>query len=196
MNYLVHLYLVGNDQELQLGSMMGDFVKGVVPEQFPEKIRQGLQHHRKLDTFAHSSPHCRTSRQRLDGRFGHVRSVMVDIFYDHFLAIHWSDYHTLSLEDFAARFYQTLQTHAQWLPEELARIAPRMSDRNWLVAYRQKEVVERALQHLATRLSRPTPLGEGLAELECHEEGLYQDFAGFMEAAKELAHPGIVILDQ
>jgi len=196
VNYLVHLYLVGNDLELQLGSMMGDFVKGAIPEHFPDKIRQGLQHHRSLDTFAHSSAHCRTSRLRLDDRYGHVRSVMVDIFYDHFLAVHWSDYHSLSLEEFAARFYLSLQTHAQWLPEGLAQVAPRMRDRNWLVAYRQKAVVERALQHLSTRLSRPTPLGEGLVELDRHEEGLYQDFVGFMEEAKGLGSPDIGTTDK
>ncbi len=186
MNYLVHLYLVGNDPELQLGSMMGDFVKGSIPEHLPDNIRLGLRHHRQLDALANTSSHCRASRRRLDERFGHVRSVMVDIFYDHFLAVHWANYHSLSLEEFAARFYQTLQTHAQWLPDGLTLIAPRMQERNWLVAYRQKAVVERALQHLATRLSRPTPLGEGLAELEHNEADLFADFQGFMEEATDL----------
>ena len=58
-----------------------------------------------------------------------------------------------------------------------------MKQRNWLVAYREKASVERALLHLATRLSRPTPLGEGLDELYRHEATLKRDFHRFMQDA-------------
>ena len=184
MNYLVHLYLAGADSGLQLGSMMGDFVKGPIPVDYPDKIRIGLQLHRKIDSLAQTNIHCCTSRRRLHTRFGHVRSVMIDIFYDHFLASDWADYHADSLESFAADFYRTLDEHRRWLPEGLARTAPRMQQRNWLVAYREKASVERALLHLASRLSRPTPLGEGLEELYRHEASLKLDFHRFMQDAR------------
>lgn len=184
MNYLVHLYLSGNDPELQLGGMMGDFVKGSIPDTYPAKIRLGLKLHRRIDSLSQTSGHCRNSRLRLDPRYGHVRSIMVDIFYDHFLALDWATYHTEPLETFADGFYRTLGTYRKWLPDALARIVPRMTEHNWLVAYREKAVVERALRHLASRLSRPTPLGEGLDELYRHEITLQNDFKGFMEEAK------------
>jgi acyl carrier protein phosphodiesterase len=187
LNYLVHLYLAGKNPELQIGSIMGDFVKGPIPGHYPDKIRLGLQLHRQIDSLAQTSRYCRNSRQRLHSRFGHVRSIMVDIFYDHFLANQWPAYHADSLEVYAKDFYLTLQEHAQWLPEGLARIVPRMTERNWLVAYREKPTVERALQHLASRLSRPTPLGEGVTELYLHEAELREDFEGFMDEAKNFA---------
>jgi acyl carrier protein phosphodiesterase len=183
LNYLVHLYLAGADPGLQLGSMMGDFVKGPIPAGYPDTVRLGVQLHRKIDSLAQTNVHCRTSRRRLHNRYGHVRSVMVDIFYDHFLASDWSDYHADSLEAFAADFYRTLDEYRRWLPEGLARTVPRMKQRNWLVAYRDKASVERALLHLASRLSRPTPLGEGLEELYRHEAMLKGDFHGFMQDA-------------
>jgi len=185
VNYLLHLYLAGDSPQRQLGSMMGDFVKGPVPSTYPIGIQAGLKLHRRVDTLAQVSPHCRNSRQRIDPCFGHVRGVMVDIFYDHFLSRDWQDYHTEPLETYAARFYRVLQEEKDWLPPALARIAPGMIERNWLVAYRQKAAVERALKHLAGRLSRPTPLGQGLAELYRHEAGLHEDFVGFMEEAIE-----------
>ncbi len=163
---------------------MGDFVKGPIADHYPEDIRLGLTLHRRIDSLAQSSPHCRASRQRLHPRYGHVRSVMVDIFFDHFLAVSWSDYHTEPLEVFAGKFYRTLHEYRPWLPEGLARIAPRMTERNWLVAYREKPTVERALQHLASRLSRPTPLAEGLTELNRCEASLKQDFRRFMLEAQ------------
>lgn len=188
MNYLVHLYLAGDDPGLQLGSMMGDFVKGPVPKDYPADIRLGLKLHRRIDSFAQISTPCRLSRRRLHDRYGHVRSVMVDIFYDHFLARNWTDYHPDSLEVFAANFYRILREGQEWLPQELARLAPRMTARNWLVAYREKPAVERALQNLASRLSRPTPLGEGLQELDRHEADLQQDFRQFMLEAEDFSN--------
>ena len=50
MNYLVHLYLAGEDPELQLGSLMGDFVKGPIPADYPEKLALGLHLHRALQS--------------------------------------------------------------------------------------------------------------------------------------------------
>ena len=186
MKYLVHLYLAGDQPLRQLGSMMGDFVKGPVPSTYPAGIRLGLTLHRRIDSLSQISRNCRSSRRRIHPRFGHVRAIMVDIFYDHFLARDWHAYHAEPLEEYAARFYQVLQEQQRWLPPALASIAPRMIERNWLVAYRQKAAVERALKHLASRLSRPTLLGQGLGELELHEAGLREDFSRFMvEAAKK-----------
>lgn len=185
MNYLVHLYLAGDQPLRQLGSIMGDFVKGPIPSTYSAEIQVGLKLHRGIDALAQVSPSCRSSRQRIHPRFGHVRAIMVDIFYDHFLARNWRDYHAEPLEDYAARFYQVMQEQQHWLPPGLARIAPGMIERNWLIAYREKGAVDRALKHLASRLSRPTLLGQGLGELELHAAGFCKDFVQFMQEAEE-----------
>ena len=183
MNYLVHLYLSGSDPDVQLGGLMGDFVKGPIPSHFPPKIALGLQLHRRIDSLAQSSPHTRRSRQRLDCKFGHGRGIIIDIFYDHFLAAHWLDYSPSPLESYAADIYRLLQTSHQQLPEGLQQVAPRMIEYNWLVSYQHREVVGRALHRIAQRLSRPLPLAEGVEELVNHEVSLLEDFAGFMHEA-------------
>ena len=114
MNYLVHLYLSGPDPEHQLGGLMGDFVKGPIPAGYPEKIALGLHLHRRIDSLAQRNPHIRQSRQRLHPKFGHGRGIIVDIFYDHFLANSWSNYSPESLEVYASRVYRLLQeNHSQ-----------------------------------------------------------------------------------
>lgn len=189
MNYLVHLYLAGPDPEQQLGSLMGDFVKGPLPSTWPSGILAGIRQHRSIDSFALTNDHCRTSRRRLDPRFGHVRSIMVDIFYDHFLASDWNRYHDQPLPIYAAGVYALLQEHAAILPAGLAQIAPRMIRHNWLVSYAQRESVQRALHSLASRLSRPTPLAEGFIELDRHETALRRDFHNFMREVMSLPEP-------
>jgi acyl carrier protein phosphodiesterase len=187
MNYLVHLYLSGSDPELRLGGLMGDFVKGALDDRYPPGIIAGLRLHRAIDSLAAISPFCRASRQRLHPRFGHTRAVLVDIFYDHFLAIHWGEFHQQPLHDFATDVYRLLRENRKRLPEGLARIAPRMEELDWLSSYRDRASVNTALQRIAARLSRPTALGEGVVELERCGEELRRDFRGFMNEAQELA---------
>ena len=185
MNYLVHLYLAGEDVELQLGGMMGDFVKGPIPADVPEKLALGLHLHRRIDSLAQTSPHTRQSRQRLQPKFGHGRGIIIDIFYDHFLAANWADHASEPLESYAAGVYRLLQENHQQLPPGLQQVAPRMIEYNWLVSYQHRAVVGKALQRIAQRLSRPLPLGEGVDDLSAHEASFRQDFKGFMAEAAD-----------
>lgn len=187
MNYLVHLYLAGADPELQLGGLMGDFVKGPIPDRYPEKLARGLHLHRRIDSLAQNSQHTRQSRQRLRPKFGHGRGIIVDIFYDHFLANAWSEYSQEPLPDYASRIYQLLADNHPQLPDQLQQIAPRMAQDNWLVSYRQRVVVARALNRIAQRLSKPLPLGEATDDLAAHEALFQQDFKNFMAEATAFA---------
>jgi len=181
----VHLYLAGDDADLQLGGLMGDFVKGPIPGDYPEKLAMGLLLHRRIDSLAQISPHTRLSRQRLHPKFGHGRGIIIDIFYDHFLASAWADHSSEPLENYAAKVYQLLQKHHKRLPAGLQRVAPRMIEHNWLVSYQHPRVVGKALQSISQRLSRPLPLTEGVDDLIAHEVALRQDFNGFMIEATD-----------
>lgn len=163
---------------------MGDFVKGRIPDAYPEKIGLGLHLHRRIDSLSQNSPHTRQSRQRLDPKFGHGRGIIVDIFYDHFLAANWLDYSQTPLENYAEDTYKLLQASHQQLPQGLQQIAPRMIEYNWLVSYQHREVVGKALGRIAQRLSRPLPLAEGVDDLVTNEVSLMQDFTDFMSEAK------------
>ena len=183
MNYLVHLFLSGPDPEHQLGGLMGDFVKGPIPDDCPQGIAQGLHLHRRIDSFSHNNLHTRRSRNRLDQRYGHGRGIIVDIFYDHFLASSWAEYSPEPLEDYAEGVYKLLRTHHRLLPDALKVVSARMIEYNWLVSYRHFEVVGKALHRISQRLSRPLPLAEATEDLACHEDALRSDFREFMKEA-------------
>jgi len=163
---------------------MGDFVKGRIPEYFSPGIRQGLHLHRRIDSFSHSNAHTRRSRQALDPKYGHGRCIIVDIFYDHFLASTWDEYSTEPLEQYAERVYTLLRQHHQLLPHALKSVASRMIKYNWLVSYREFEVVGKALERIAERLSRPLPLGAATDDLARRETFLRDDFRAFMNEAQ------------
>lgn len=185
MNYLVHLYLAGPTPESQLGNLMGDFVKGRLGDAWPPAVRRGIEMHRRVDHFAHDHPTYRRSRARLDPAFGHCRGVMIDIFYDHFLARNWERHHPLPLPEFARQVYGLLTEHFAILPPGLQEVAPRMIAHDWLFSYRDTATIGRVLERVSARLSRPNPLGLGMTELQRNYRELEEDCELFLVQARD-----------
>ena len=77
----------------------------------PKQLQRGILLHRKIDTFTDAHPIFRQSKHRLVPTYNHYAGVLVDIYYDYFLAKHWKEYSTISLEQYAQRFYNSLQKH-------------------------------------------------------------------------------------
>ncbi len=186
MNYLIHLYLSEPTDESLLGNLMGDFVKGRLEGRYSPGLRRGIKLHRRIDSFSATCPAVRRSRQRLQPGFGHYRGIMVDVFYDHFMARNWASHHPTPLPEFAQRVYQLLEEQHAQLPAGLQQVAPRMIHRNWLVSYAEVEVIGRVLERISERLSRPNPMGEGLVELKSHYAQLHADFEEFLAEAETM----------
>jgi acyl carrier protein phosphodiesterase len=168
-----------------LGNLMGDFVKGRLElADYPESILFGLKQHRQVDSFANRSSAFQASRQRIDPTFGYFRSIMIDVFYDHFLARSWERHHSIPLAQFAQQVYRTLEKKFDLLPTNLQQIVPRMIRHNWLVSYQNIEIIETVLIRLDQRIKRPTPLAAGLSQLKLHYSELETDCALFISQAQ------------
>ncbi len=180
MNYLTHLYFSDPAPLAWAGSLMGDFTKGRPASDLPQQLLDHLQLHRRIDSYTCNSGPFQESRRRINPRFRHGRSVMVDVFYDHLLAVQWDAYHSQSLEEFSRQVYAGLYEVFDLLAPGLQQILPSMTERNWLLSYRHEPVVQRVLQRLEERIGHRLPLAEGYGELERIREGLEVDFARFM----------------
>lgn len=181
MNYLAHLYFSAPTPLAWSGSLMGDFVKGPISTELPEELSTHLQLHRRIDTFTTQSHSFQRSRRRLDPRFRYARAILVDVFYDHFLASDWADYSSTPLEEFSQNVYRGLRECYDHLPPALQAQLPRMTEYDWLTSYREPAVVLRVLQRLEVRLNHRFPLSEGFSELNLHRVDLKDDFGQFMQ---------------
>ena len=106
MNFLAHIYLSGDNDFIKIGNFMADSIKGDNYNNYPEYIRKGILLHRSIDSFTDLHPVFRKSKHRLHDRYGHYSGVIMDIFYDHFLAKNWSNYSEIPLEKYVFNFYQ------------------------------------------------------------------------------------------
>ena len=139
MNFLAHLYLSGDSDELKIGNFIADAVKGKAHEKFPAPIQKGIILHRRIDSFTDSHPIVLESCKRLWDKYRHYSPVIIDIFYDHFLAANWKNYSELQLDEFADNCYRLIENNVENLPEKIKIMLPYMKAHNWLVNYAQVE---------------------------------------------------------
>lgn len=192
MNYLAHALLAASPAELRLGGLIGDFVKGPLDAAahagLPAAVRAGVALHRRIDSFADAHPAFRRSRARVGALRRRYAGVMVDVFYDHLLAVHWARFCEQPLSAFAADCYAVLEGHHPVLPERLQQIRARMRDEDWLTGYRQMINVHRALDGMSRhRIARANPLAGAAHELEAGFAGFETDFLAFFPAAMHFA---------
>ncbi|WP_459211875.1 acyl carrier protein phosphodiesterase [Aquimarina rhabdastrellae] len=154
MNFLAHIYLSGDDQELQIGNFIADSVKGKKYLHYPERIQDGIKLHRQIDSYTDHHPIVRQSISRLFPVYGHYSGVIVDIFYDHFLASLWQDYTTIPLDEYIATFYSLLQSHYEILPTRIQNFMPYMLSDNWLLSYARIDGIERILFQMDQRRTK------------------------------------------
>jgi len=186
VNYLFHLYLSGDDPDILTGNFMGDFVKGQLGESYPPRLRRGLELHRRIDSFAQSQPHFTQSRLRLSKEFGLYRGILVDLYYDHFLAASWHDWSAEPLDDYLQRVRQVIERRRTHLPERLQGMVPIIFE-DMIPSYREAGGVGNALERMSRRVKRSNPLAGGGVELARHYEALHEDFLGFLPAAREFS---------
>lgn len=185
MNWLAHLYLSPpHDPEFRLGNLLADFVKGsAARRELSESFQRGVRCHQAIDAFTDFHPIVGRSRTRIAARHGHFSGILIDVFYDHFLARNWPLFATLSLDDFLNEVHAAAPRHLAGLPEIARDAVARIIAEDRLRSYREVAGIGAALGrlsvYLSTRLRRPVDLGSATAELIAHHSALEADFLEF-----------------
>lgn len=188
MNFLAHLYLSGSDPDIMVGNFIGDFVKGRSwGDLYPDKVTKGIELHRSIDAFTDSHRVVSLSKKRLFPTYRHYAGVIVDIYYDHFLASNWQQFHSDLLPDYAERCYEILNTRPYSLPDQVQFLLPHMMRGNWLVNYGTLEGIHRALSGMARRASFVSKMEESIKDLEENYEAFQEEFNTFFPALREHA---------
>lgn len=180
MNYLGHLYLSPDTPDFLVGSLLGDFVKGAAVNDYTGDTRRGIELHRKVDHFTDHHDVFRQSVARISQGRRRYGGIMVDVFYDHFLAKHWLEFHPEPLPDFARRVYTILIERNSQLPESLQLIAPRLIAEDRFSSYQRLAGIDLVLKRLSFRIKRENPLHAAIEELEQEYEGFEADFRQFL----------------
>ena len=188
MNHLAHLLLAGDDPEAKVGQVLADFVKAGDIALFTPGIQAGIRAHQHVDAFADRHPVFARARRRLQPPYRRFAGVLLDIYFDHFLAQAWDRHGDgTPLPEFAESCYRLLAVYRA-LPAERFQIAiDAMRRDNWLVGYADVAGVDRALRGVSKRFSRENPLASGASVLQQQYEPLRADFEEFFPRLAEYA---------
>jgi acyl carrier protein phosphodiesterase len=159
LNFLAHLLLAGEDESLRLGAMLGDFVRGrEALEAFDPGIQKGIMLHRHIDVYTDSLPDVTALLEWMQPPFRRYGGIIIDLAFDHELAIRWSNYSESTLQEFDKGVREMLARREQVLPQQLKAFM-RYADRRGLFAtYIEESELLLSLRGVGRRLSRENPL--------------------------------------
>lgn len=159
MNFLAHLLLAGDDEDLRLGALFGDFVRGrAALAAFRPQVQTGILLHRHIDAYADSLPEIAELRAWFPTEFRRYGGIIIDLAFDHQLALNWEERRRQPLADFDTGVRLMLARHECDVPPGLRRFMDYADRRRLFAAYRERSEILHSLRGIGTRLSRPNPL--------------------------------------
>ncbi len=181
MNFLAHIYLSFGDNEITIGNFIADSIRANKFSHLPERVQKGIQLHRLIDTYTDSHPIPKKSSKRLHKNYGHYSRVIIDIFYDHFLAKNWKNYSDIPLAVFVENFYDLLEDNYTILPEGVKRMMPYMISDNWIFNYSKMTGISKVLDGMNRRTKNKSKMNFAILDLEEHYIEFEKEFTDFFE---------------
>lgn len=179
MNFLAHVFLSGNDKQLQVGNFIGDYVKGSSYTNYSPRISQGILLHRAIDDFTDKHPRVIEAKQLLKPTFRLYSGIFVDMFYDHFLASQWQQFSPIPLKRFARRFYKSMVWHFRILPSQVKSFLPHLIASNRLCVYATIQGLQHSLEIMENYTSLPQGSEEAIRILTNNYELFDNNFHEF-----------------
>jgi acyl carrier protein phosphodiesterase len=194
LNFLAHCLLSFDNEALLLGNFIADDIKGKKYQDFPIDIQKGILLHREIDTFTDSHPLVKETKILFRPVFDKFSGPLVDIFYDHLLAIHWNQYSDTPLRTFTDWAYNSLQKNIILIPEESRYFLDYVHQHDILFAYKEKKAIIQVLNGMTERYHSPYILSNGYPIFEENREAIENQFAEFMPQMISHAKSTIKIL--
>lgn len=179
MNYLSHIYLSGQSEEIILGNFIGDHVKGQQFLSYPPEVAKGIYLHRQIDSYTDSHPVVNECIVKMRPAFGKYSGIVIDIFLDHFLAVNWSHYSFEKLSTFTKRFHAVILANYFQLPSQVKLFVPFLIQNKRLQSYATFEGIEKTLRIMAKHTSLPPETDFALKILEDEYQFFNQAFNRF-----------------
>ncbi len=179
MNYLAHLFLSCEEEELLIGNYIADSIRLPEVQLYSEGVQKGIQLHRQIDQFTDQHIMVRQSSSRLRPHHRKYAPVVTDILYDYLLANNWERYSSEDFSAFTARIYDILQRNMALMPGSLKRHLPLMIADDWLRSYGSKEGIRFVLGKMDQRTRFPSNFTAGIDHLLADYQAYNTEFNQF-----------------
>jgi len=158
---------------------MADFMRNVDQESLPEKVWEGIQLHRSVDSFTDSHKIVKDLRKCFSREKRRFSGIVLDVVFDHFLIKHWNKYDSRDFNGFVDECYRDLMDHRELMPERMEMVVGWMIKRDWIRSYEELDHVGRALDGLASRLKLKHDFHGSIDEVYKNYETIENGFIQF-----------------
>jgi acyl carrier protein phosphodiesterase len=179
MNFLAHLHLSQNNTNIMIGNFIADHIRGNNYKGFSKEIQQGIFLHREIDTFTDAHKVVRKSKRRLHKRYRHYDGVIIDIFFDHFLAKNWANYSAIPLDIYTNAINNLFHEISSELPIKSQQFIKYMIEYNILFNYQFEEGIEKVLNGMNHRTKGKSQMNLAIEDLQILHKEFEEDFTVF-----------------
>jgi len=181
VNWLAHFALSPPDDRVRLGNWLPDlFPRAEVARVADPAVQHGIALHHVIDAATDQHPRVRAALARLPEGLRRGGGIVLDIYWDHFLAAEFRARTGMELAPFVHEVLAGLERTVHLAPPETRAVLARMRAENWLGCYGTPAGVQLTLTRIARRLS---PRAQAVLEprrarefLEAGREELRSDF--------------------
>lgn len=179
MNFLAHVFLGNAQPSAIVGQLCGDFVRGTKLEDFSAPVQAAIRHHRSVDSFTDRHQINLAARELFAAPHRRFAGIIVDVVYDHFLAIDWDQYSDIPLQQYVDLVHESLASHESMLPDNLKRFTPILRAEQILENNRHRSHIDLTLRRLSQRRQSMLPLATAAPFLWQNEVELKRAFDTF-----------------
>lgn len=158
MNHLAHAVLAGDDPEVVVGSLLGDFWRGGLDPAWPAALARGVRLHRRTDSYTDAHPAVAAARARFEPPLRRYAGILLDVWFDHVLARDFERHAGEPAGPRLARIHAALAHLPRGVPPAFVLFAQRTVAHRTLSRYADPDYVEAVYEHIARRLSRDNPV--------------------------------------
>ena len=159
MNYLGHLILSGENEDIIFGNFIGDAIKGKNYNNWTQNIQNGITLHRFIDSYTDSHKAYLNSKRYFYKSFPKMGGIITDILYDHLLWRNLNQHNIKNLKDLINNFYKTIDSRSEMLPKKMIPLYYIMKKNKWLTSYKHDEGIISALTKFGIRIGYADNLG-------------------------------------
>ncbi|WP_416306637.1 ACP phosphodiesterase [Neptunicella sp. SCSIO 80796] len=166
MNYLAHLFLAQPNPDSHTGNLLGDFCRGIDTTVFSDRILAGLRNHRMVDKYTDTHPVIRQAKQQFRHSQRRFAGIALDVLFDHYLIVHWSEYSQTDFDQFCQQAYAKLAQRLAIMPPRMQQVIGSMVEHQWLSQYQSLDGVARALDAIAKRIRFTNQFAGSIKDIE------------------------------
>lgn len=169
MNYLCHFILARHTPEFLAGVFAADEIKGnLAGKHYPEEFKKGILFHRYCDTYTDHHGITSEIKNLLKGSLGRWAGVAVDIYYDHFLARYFHDFHHMPLQQYSDFILSAIYSQRSYFTFSSLKKWFYLRSENLPYGYCRVENLQVIFRRMEKRIGYENNLSEGYQTLLRH----------------------------